>query len=396
MSSTLFSFIILTFFISCFAHQDKEELNTQIITGAEQMEAYLPLLVNKKVGIVANQTSMVGNNHLVDTLLSRGVEIVKILTPEHGFRGESDAGEKIDNSVDKRTGLPIISLYGNHKKPTPEDLENIDILIFDIQDVGARFYTYISTMHYCMEACAENNILFLVFDRPNPNGFYVDGPVLEKEFQSFVGMHPVPVVHGMTIAEYALMINGEGWLKDSIKCNLSYISCKNYDHLTFYNLPIKPSPNLPNMTAIYLYPSLCLFEGTDVSIGRGTETPFQLYGHPGFPDTLPCTFVPTSYPGAKNPKHNNKVCYGYDLTKLSLQELRKGKIELSWLINAYNINSIGNDFFTPFFEKLAGTSTLRDEIIETVDEATIRQNWQNDIEIFKKIRTKYLIYTDFE
>ena len=303
--------------------------------GAERLDNYLPLIENKKVGVVGNQTSMIGNTHLVDSLLSLRIDVVKVFSPEHGFRGKADAGEKLTDGVDQKTGVTITSLYGEKRKPGKEDLKGIEIVVFDIQDVGARFYTYISSMSYLMEACAENKVDFLVLDRPNPNGHFIDGPILKKEYQSFVGLHQVPVVHGMTVGEYAQMVNEEGWLKGNVKCNLNVISCKNYNHGVFYELPIKPSPNLPNIRSIYLYPSLCFFEGTIVSAGRGTNKQFQIYGHPDFKQG-DFTFTPKTMAGAKYPKFDGEECNGYDLTKLDLEEFQEmGKINLRYLMHFY-------------------------------------------------------------
>lgn len=368
--------------------------------GADQLEEYLPLLKDKKVGIATNHTGIVGYpnapRHIVDTLLSLGVDLKAIFTPEHGFRGEEDAGSNIKSGKDKKTGLPIISLYGSKKKPEVKDLEGIDIILFDIQDVGARFYTYISTMHYLMEACAENNKTFIVLDRPNPNGFYVDGPVLKPEFKSFVGMHPVPIVHGMTIGEYAQMINGEKWLAGGLQCNLKVIKCKGYYHNFRYKLPIKPSPNLPNATSIYLYPSLCLFEGTDMSIGRGTKLPFQIIGSP---DIKPINFqfTPESTDGAKNPKHKGEECYGQNLSQLNEEYfVNERAINIEWLISYYNkYEGDKEKFFNSYFDKLAGSDQLRQQIIDGKNAKFIRSSWQRDIEKFLTIRRKYLLYDDF-
>ncbi|MBE9469020.1 MAG: DUF1343 domain-containing protein [Bacteroidetes bacterium] len=361
----------------------------KIIVGAENTNEYLPTLTNKKVAIVANQSSYIKHTHIVDSLLSLNINVVKIFAPEHGLRGAADAGEHINNNIDKQTGIPIISLYGKNKKPQSEDLQNIDIIIFDIQDVGVRFYTYISTMHYVMEACAENNIDFLVLDRPNPNGFLVDGPVLDTNFRSFVGMHKVPMVYGMTIGEYALMINGEGWLKNNEKCKLKVIKCKNYTHQTLYNLPIKPSPNLPNMKSVNLYPSLGLFEGTVVSVGRGTNFPFQVIGHPDFKNNN-FSFMPKSIMGAaKNPKFKNVKCFGLDLRNMKIDN---SKINLNLLISAYRNLNIGDKFFNPYFKNLAGNNILRQQIIDQLSEKEIRKTWKKDLLTFKKIRKKYLLY----
>ena len=374
-------------------------------TGAENFESYLPLLKDKRVGIVTNQTGILENKsklspedhgvhlskekHLVDFLIEQNINLQKIYAPEHGFRGTADAGELIVDGKDTKTNLPIISLYGNNKKPKPEQLEGIDILVFDLQDVGARFYTYISSLHYVMEACAENNIPLLVLDRPNPNGSVIDGPILEKEHKSFVGMHEIPVLHGMTIGEYAKMINGEKWLKDGLQCNLTVIPCLNYSHDMKYSLPVKPSPNLPNDQSINLYASLCFFEGTNVSLGRGTEKQFQIYGSPFLPESeFDFSFTPKPNFGAKDPVHNGKLCFGEDLT-----EIRKvHRLELKWLLKAYENTADKTVFFNDFFTKLAGTKKLREQIETGMTEKEIRKTWQEGLEQFKEIRGKYLIY----
>jgi len=331
------------------------DLNVQV--GAARMEEYLSFLKNKNVALVVNQTSTVGESHLVDVLLQKNISIKKIFAPEHGFRGEADAGEHVKDDKDAKTGIPLLSLHGKNKKPTAEYLRGIDIVVFDIQDVGARFYTYISSMSYVMEACAENNVEFMVLDRPNPNGHYVDGPVLKKEYSSFVGLHEIPVVHGMTVGEYAQMVNNEGWLKGKVKCNLTVIKCENYDHKTFYELPIKPSPNLPNIRSIYLYPSICFFEGTTASAGRGTNKQFQIYGHPDFKQG-DFTFTPKSMPGAKYPKFEGKKCNGFDLTKLDLQEFQEmGRINLRYLMHFYkNFENKKAFFLENFFWKQRSSS----------------------------------------
>lgn len=359
-----------------------------IKTGAQNYASYLPLLQAKQIGIVTNQTGIMSNKmHLVDFLLEKKITIQSIFAPEHGFRGTADAGEHIVDAKDTKTGLPIISLYGDNRKPRSEQLKGIDVLVFDIQDVGARFYTYISTLHYVMEACAENNIPLIILDRPNPNGAIIDGPILEKEFTSFVGMHPIPILHGMTIGEYAQMINGENWLKNTAQCKLTVIPCVNYDHNMHYSLPIKPSPNLPNDQAINLYASLCLFEGTNVSMGRGTEKQFQIYGSPYLPKS-DFAFTPKPNFGAKEPVYKGQVCYGEDLT----QYPKLDKIELKWLIKAYSKTADKSNFFNPFFTKLAGTKILQEQIESGVSEEEIRNSWKNDLDRFKKIRAKYLIY----
>ncbi|MBT3571757.1 MAG: DUF1343 domain-containing protein [Flavobacteriales bacterium] len=352
--------------------------------GAERLDDYLPLIKNKKVGVVGNQTSMIGNTHLVDSLLSLRIDVVKVFSPEHGFRGKADAGAKIEDGIDSKTGLPIISLYGKNKKPYPEQLEGIDVLIFDIQDVGARFYTYMSTLHYIMEAAAENNIKVIILDRPNPNSHYVDGPIRQKGFESFVGMHPIPIVHGMTIGEYAKMVNGEHWIASN--CDLTIIEMKNYTHNMSYDLLIKPSPNLPNARAINLYPSLCLFEGTTISIGRGTDYPFQHFGAPYLGSDY--SFTPKSGAGSKYPKHENKECFGTDLRI----EKSLTTINLNWIIEAYNQCPEKEEFFNNFFDKLAGTDKLRKQIIAEKTQKEIKESWQEGLEEFKEIREKYLIY----
>lgn len=362
--------------------------NLSIKTGAENYGEYLPILTNKKIGIVTNPTGIVeSKKHLVDFLLENKVDLQKIYAPEHGFRGTADAGEVIKDGKDIKTNLPIISLYGNNKKPKPEQLENIDIIVFDIQDVGARFYTYISTLHYVMEACAENNIELLVLDRPNPNGSIIDGPVLEIDQKSFVGMHPIPVLHGMTIGEYAKMINGEKWLTNGVMCNLTVIPCSNYKRDMSYSLPVKPSPNLPNDQSINLYASLCFFEGTNVSVGRGTEKQFQIYGSPFLLKTE-FSFTPQPNFGAKEPMHKDILCYGEDLSKIK----KVNRLELKWLIKAYANTSDKAIFFNDFFTKLAGTKKLQEQIIKGVSEKDIRKSWETDLNAFKEMRKKYLIY----
>lgn len=389
----IISVLFLCFF--SFAVQSTD-FATHIKTGAERTDQYLSLLKGKRVAIVANQTSMIGNMHLVDTLLALKINITKIFSPEHGFRGKGEAGEHMKSYKDLKTGLEVVSLYGDSKKPKKEVLSNVDIIIFDIQDVGVRFYTYTSTMHYVMETCAENNILFLVFDRPNPNGFYVDGPVLDLKYTSFIGMHPVPLVHGMTIGEYAKMINEEGWLKNDIKCKLTVVTCENYSHKSFYKLPVKPSPNLPNMTSIYLYPILGLFEGTIISIGRGTLFPFQVIGHPNLIKT-DFSFIPQSIAGAsKNPPYKGKKCYGYDLQKNGGDYFTENKkLNIQLILDTYKNLKDRSKFFIGFFTKLAGNPLLRKQIEAGVIETDIRKSWEPDLIKFKKIRAKYLLYEDF-
>jgi len=366
-----------------------------VITGAARTEAYLPLLRNKRVALLVNQTATIGATHLVDSLLKLHIKIQKIFSPEHGFRGNADAGEKVGNSVDQRTGLPIVSLYGKHRKADAADLRDVDILIYDIQDVGTRFYTYISSLQELMESAAENNKPLIVLDRPNPNGHYVDGPVLDTAFRSFVGMQPVPLVHGMTVGEYACMLNGEQWLSHGLQCKLTVISCLQYTHHTFYELPVRPSPNLPNMASIYLYPSICLFEGTPLSLGRGTDKPFQVFGSPLFPKNL-YTFTPRSMPGAKEPPLKDQLCYGYDLsgdTKSVLQQTGN-QLQLKWVIQAYQLYPQQDKFFTPFFNKLAGNNTLMQQIKDGKSEQEIRQSWEPALSRFKTLRKKYLLYKD--
>lgn len=368
--------------------------NTAIITGAAQVQVYLPLLKGKTVGVVANPTSIIGQTHLVDSLLRNGIKIKCVFGPEHGFRGNAEAGGSIANDLDSRTGLPVISLYGAHNKPTPSDLAGIDIMLFDIQDVGVRCYTYISTLTYVMEACATAHIPVVVLDRPNPNGYYIDGPVLEPALSSFVGLHPVPLVYGLTIGEYATMVNGEGWLGKGIKCDLNVVQLKHYNHSMRYNLPVKPSPNLPDMASVYLYPSLCLFEGTVVSVGRGTSKPFRIVGHPGLPDEG-FSFKPVSIKGvSEHPPCEGKLCFGKDLTADADDLKAHGRIEPKWLISSYNQLKKKEQFFNNFFEKLAGTSTLRQQIESGLTPAQISESWKKGLDGYKQMRKKYLLYPD--
>lgn len=374
----------------------REKTDKHIVVGAARIKRYLPMLENKKVGIIANHSSKIGNTHLIDTLVSLGVNVTKIFAPEHGFRGNAGAGEHVSNSIDAKTGIEVVSLYGKNKKPTQQQLENIDIMLFDIQDVGVRFYTYISTMTYAMEACAEKKIPFLVLDRPNPNGHYVDGPVLKPQYKSFVGLHSVPVVYGMTMAEYALMVNNENWLKNGLKCDLHYVLCLGYDHQVLYQLPIAPSPNLPTMSSVYLYPSLCFFEGTPISVGRGTQKPFQQYGHPNLKNGT-ISFIPQNDSINKHPKLAGKTCNGHDLQSFGMIYIKSyRKLYLFWLLDAYKNYPDNADFFTTFFNTLAGNSEFKQQIINNVSEENIRKSWENDIKNFKKIRKKYLLYKDFE
>jgi uncharacterized protein YbbC (DUF1343 family) len=389
--------ILITFIIT-FVLMLKTGCQTdkQIIPGAERTDAYLALISGKRVAVAANQTSMIGNVHLVDSLTSLGINIVKIFSPEHGFRGDVDDGALVSDDVDQKTGIKIRSLYQERVRPDKSDLEDIDLVIFDIQDVGVRFYTFISTLHYIMESCAENDKNLIVLDRPNPNGFYVDGPVLEPEYRSFVGIHQVPIVYGMTIGEYAMMINGEGWLTNGLKCNLTVIPCANYDHTSKYDLPVKPSPNLPTMNAVYLYPSICLFEGTVLSLGRGTDFPFEVFGHPNLQD-CDFTFIPEPKPGADtNPLLKGQVCRGVDLRYLRDKgHERPPKIDLQWLIFAYSHFPDKSKFFIDYFEKLVGNNILRKQIITGMTEDEIRETWKEGLEKFKPIREKYLLYPDF-
>lgn len=369
-----------------------ERVSPQTIQlGNERMTLYLDSLRGRRVAIVANQSSLIGKTHLVDTLLALGVQIQKVFAPEHGFRGTADAGEKIWSHTDPITGLPIVSLYGNNKKPRADQLWDVDIVLFDIQDVGVRFYTYISTLHYVMEACAENGKPLVVLDRPNPNAHYVDGPIREPEHTSFIGMHPVPIVYGMTIGEYALMINGEFWLHNDVTCRLYVVPCKNYNHKTKYEIPIAPSPNLKSDLAITLYPSLCFFEATTVSIGRGTDRPFEMYGHPKFRET-DFRFTPVSTSGAKQPLWENKNCNGYDLS--DVQHKRAYEINLSWLINARNqlMDSVAFIDQKNFFDRLAGTSDLREQLAQGCSAKEIKSTWKPGLDAFMVTRKKYLIY----
>ena len=378
------------------------KFDDEIIVAANRTDAYLPLLEGKRVGIVANQTSVLfkkmtssqasgkdNYTHIVDSLLQRNVNIKKVFAPEHGFRGKADAGELLKDGIDTKTNVPIVSIYGKNKKPYPKQLADLDVVVFDIQDVGARFYTYISSLHYVMEACAEANIPVIILDRPNPNGNYIDGPILKPEHKGFVGMHPIPVVHGMTIGEYGKMINGEDWLDNKAKCNLTVIEMLNYTHAKTYNLPIKPSPNLPNDKSINLYPSLCFFEGTNVNAGRGTSKQFQIYGSPYLDKTVyDFKYIPMPNEGSKYPKHNGVLCYGEDLS----DSKNLSQIDLSYLINAYQ-NSIDKSvFFNDYFTTLAGTKALQMQIESGVSEKEIKETWADGLEEFRKVRGQYLMY----
>lgn len=396
---TLFFLVILSLNANA---QGITQINNNIKTindihvGADRTQEYLPLLKGKSVAIIANQSSNIKNTHLVDSLLALGVNVKKVFCPEHGFRGMVDAGKKVKTYKDSKTDLPVISLYGKNKKPVPADLKDVDVLIFDIQDVGVRFYTYLSTLHYVMEACAENNKLLIVLDRPNPNGYYIDGPIMEDTYKSFLGLHSVPIVYGMTIGEYAQMINGESWLKGGLKCNLKVILLDTYSHTDLYELPIRPSPNLPNMASVYLYPSLGLFEGTIVSVGRGTDLPFQVIGHPTLQKTN-YTFTPKPKNGAMEPKYNGQVCNGYNLFNFGTEYMKNTKkIYLYWLINTYKNTPDKTNFFDENFNYHAGNATLQQQIKDGLNEDEIRKSWQEGIAKFKTIRKKYLLYKDFE
>ena len=392
-----------------FAHQP------EIIPGAERLNVYLPFLKGKKIGLFANQTSMVGNTHLVDTLRKLGVIIGVIFGPEHGFRGTADAGEKVGNYIDDKTGIPVVSLYGSKRRPSPEDIKDIDLLVFDIQDVGTRFYTFISSMQEFLETALENHKPLLLLDRPNPNGFYVDGPVLDPKFKSFVGMQPVPINYGMTIGEYAMMLLGEKWLSEKANAINAFnittkpstdtpfhflvIKCSNYDHNSKYVLPVRPSPNLPEIQSVYLYPTTCLFEGTSLSEGRGTAKPFEYIGHPSLPTNL-FSFTPNPNEGAKSSKHYGKVCFGWNFGGTPGEVLNKidKKIQLKWLINAYKIFPDKDSFFlkSNSFNRLAGNDVLMQQIKDGKSEEEIRKSWEPALSNFKKIRKKYLLYADFE
>ena len=411
----------ITFIFCSLAIMSNGYSQKTIVPGAERMEQYLPLLKGKKIGLFANQTSMVGSTHLVDTLQKSSVDVTMIFGPEHGFRGTANAGEKVGNYTDQKTGIPVVSLYGSKRRPSANDLKNIDILVFDIQDVGVRFYTFISSLQQYMEAALENGKPLIILDRPNPNGFYVEGPVLDLKYKSFVGMQPVPIVYGMTIGEYALMLAGEKWLTDEANKKYAYyqkakqkddssfyllvIKNANYDHNSKYVLPEKPSPNLPDIQSIYLYPSTCFFEGTTLSEGRGTDKPFQVFGAPSLPKNL-YPFTPKPNEGAKNSKHYGEVCYGWNLSGTPVEVLKKvdNQVQLNWLMEAYRLFPDKDRFFIlpksgnmeqSFFNKLAGNNTLWQQIRNGKSEKEIRASWQPELNKFKKIRKKYLLYKDF-
>ena len=370
----------------------------EVVVGAARMELYYPLIEGKRVAFAGNHTAIVDGRHVVDILVDNGVDVVKIFSPEHGFRGTAAHGEWVDSGIDPETGLPVISLYGANRRPTGAQLAEVDVVVFDIQDVGARFYTYISTMAYFMEEAARHEKKMIILDRPNPLGHYVDGPILDLRHRSFVGLHPIPIVHGMTIGEYARMVNGEGWLADGLVCDLTVIPMAHYDHHTRYHLPLPPSPNLPNMRAVYLYPSLCLFEGTDISLGRGTPNPFQVFGHPAFDANLfPYHFKPESVAAAPNPPQLGRVCHGRNLSTIPLKELeRKSQINLGYILEAYHHFPDKARFFNNFFERLAGTHQLREQIVAGWTEEQIRESWMPGIEAFKVIRSRYLLYEEVE
>ncbi|MEG1562674.1 MAG: DUF1343 domain-containing protein [Bacteroides sp.] len=388
MKKTLFAILLICSSLLCQAQ------NRHVEVGAEQTNAYFPLLKNQRVAIFSNHTGKVGNQHLLDVLLDRGVNVTAIFSPEHGFRGNADAGEQVASSVDKKTGVPILSLYdGKSGKPSKASMQKFDLLIVDIQDVGLRFYTYYISMVRLMDACAETNRKMLILDRPNPNGHYVDGPILDMKYKSGVGALPIPIVHGMTLGELAGMVNGEGWLPSSRKCHLTVIRCKNYTHRTLYQLPVPPSPNLPNMKSIYLYPSTCFFEGTPVSLGRGTALPFQIYGHPDMKG-YNFSFTPRSLPGAKNPPQLNRLCHGVDLSGLSDEAIREEGINLNYVIDAYRHIKTKKDFFRPFFERLTGTDYVRQMIEAGKSAEEIKARWKPEVKKFKVQRKPYLLYAE--
>ncbi len=390
----IFSSIVLLLFppLTTLVHSQNP-----IRCGAERTELYLPLLTGKNVGVVANHTSLINNTHLVDSLIDLGIHVVRIFSPEHGYRGTAGPGTVLENGKDQKTGIEVISLYGNHRRPTSDDLKGMDMVLFDIQDVGVRHYTYISTMTYMMEACAADSVPFLILDRPNPNGFYVDGPVNDPQYSSFIGLHEVPIVYGMTMAEYAQMVNGEGWLNNGLTCDLNCIPCGNWDHSKFYELPVAPSPNLPNMLSIYLYPSLVFFERTVMTVGWGTDFPFQVYGHPEYPESG-FSFTPEDRPEAgSNLKYAGTTCNGVDLRDMELDFFRNNRaIVLYWLIDAYQQLGSAGDFFIDYFDDRAGTTRLREQITEGYDAITIVASWKDELNEFKTIRKKYLLYRDFE
>ena len=385
--------ILLIVILTCITFYCQANQN-RVIVGAEQTNVYLPLLKNKRIAIFSNHTGMIGNKHLLDVLLENKINVVAIFSPEHGFRGNADAGEHVSSSVDSKTGVPILSLSdGKLGRPSEESMRKFDLLIVDIPDVGLRFYTYYASMVRLMDACAEYNRKMLILDRPNPNGHYVDGPILDMKYKSSVGWLPIPIVHGMTLGELALMVNGERWLPASRICDITVIKCKNYTHQTMYELPIPPSPNLPNMKAVYLYPSTCYFEATPVSLGRGTQLPFQIYGHPNMLG-YDYTFTPQSIPGAKNPPQLNRICHGVNLSELSNEEIWKKGVDLSYLIDAYRNLNMDDYFFRPFFELLTGRDYVRKMIKQGKNADEIKAMWKEDVEKFKIQRKPYLIYEE--
>ncbi|MDR9486457.1 DUF1343 domain-containing protein [Salibacter sp.] len=391
---------LLLFLVSFFCNGQSHTLKTDddISMGAERLPKYASKLAGKRIAVVANHTAVVEGEHLVDYLLQSGLNVTKVFSPEHGFRGTADAGETVKSKTDSKTGLPIISLYNSKKKPSKADLKNVDVVIFDIQDVGVRFYTYISTLHYLMEACAENDKKLWVLDRPNPNGFYVDGPVLEPEQKSFVGLDPIPVVHGCTVGELAKMINGEGWLEGELVCDLTVIEMENYSHSDLYQLPIDPSPNLRTMNAIYFYPSVALFEGTVMSVGRGTDFPFEVFGHPDL-KVGKFYFTPEPSHGAKNPKLKGEKCRGFDLRKLDPKFMMDTqRLYLNWLKIAYENYPDKDNFFlkNQFFNLLAGNSSMMNSIEESKSIEAIRKSWQPQLDEYRETRKKYILYPDFE
>jgi uncharacterized protein YbbC (DUF1343 family) len=404
MRVPIINLIFCTFvlFVSCSGqttvnHSLKFITQDDVRVGAQRTEAWFPLIKGKRIGLVANQTSLIGRVHIADSLLAAGFDLVRVFGPEHGFRGEQEAGKDIGSGKDVKTGLSVISLYGKHKKPFPEDLQGIDVMIYDIQDVGVRFFTFISTMSYVMEACAENNIPLIILDRPDPNGFYVDGPVLDTNFRSFVGLHPVPIVYGMTAGEYAKMVNGEGWLAKRISCQLIIVTVEGYDHNMVYKLPVKPSPNLPDWQSVYLYPTLGLFEGTIMSVGRGTDRPFRIFGHPNFVIGN-YIFRPRSIPGvSEHPPYEGQDCFGGDASGFA-ENIMKNEhhFTISYLIYARQVFPDSMNFFNAYFDKLSGSPVLREQLLQGMDEGSIRQSWQKEVEKFLAIRSRYLLYPDFK
>jgi len=389
-TASLLSVIFLVSSYMCIA-QDK------ILPADYRVDTYLPLLKGKRVALIINQCSKIGNKLLVDTLLKRKINVVKIFAAEHGFRGTGEAGANVKDTKDKKTGLPVISLYGDNKKPKPEQLTDVDVVVYDLQDVGVRFYTYIATMQYAMEACAENGKQFIVLDRPDPNGFYVDGPVLDTALRSFVGMQPVPIVYGMTCGEYAKMLVGEKWFNDADKLDLKVINCVNYDHSKKYVPPVWPSPNLNSMASIYAYPTVCLFEGTVLSVGRGTATPFLVFGHPDLFGKCIFYFTPVKTPGNSNPLYENRTCYGFVVgaNEEQVLGLLENRVRTFYLANVYHMFPHKDKLFNNYFDKLAGNTALKQQIIKGLSEGEIAKSWEKDLSAFKKIRKKYLLYKDF-